>query len=214
MSAYAAATVAILWAMLGLWSAAGAADYLIHRGERIETSAGPRESMLHLLEWSTLAIPALACLVWGLGALTGFVATAGVVAHTIATWADTRFAQRARVIPAEEQFAHALMLVLPLLAVPMLFLPGAINGGDAHAMSQTVLAWNAGSAPVHVIGFVTLALSASLLPLVEELIRGLAAARNRTGNGTRALHPARGYLTPESGVEPNARSARDENLTR
>jgi hypothetical protein len=39
-----------MYFVLPVWLAAGFADYLCHRAASIETTSGPKESLLHLLQ--------------------------------------------------------------------------------------------------------------------------------------------------------------------
>ena len=47
----------LLYFILPLWLAAGFADYLCHRASRIETTAGYKESLIHLLMFAEVALP-------------------------------------------------------------------------------------------------------------------------------------------------------------
>src|SRR3954469_14793688 len=46
--------------VLPLWLAAGVADWTCHRATNIETTTGPKESLMHLLMLTEAAIPVLA----------------------------------------------------------------------------------------------------------------------------------------------------------
>jgi hypothetical protein len=52
----------LMYFVLPLWLAAGFADYLCHRASSIETTCGPKESLLHLLQFAEMAVPALAAI--------------------------------------------------------------------------------------------------------------------------------------------------------
>ena len=50
----------LLYFVIPVWIAAGAADWLCHRASDIEHTAGPEESLLHLLLLAEVGVPALA----------------------------------------------------------------------------------------------------------------------------------------------------------
>ena len=186
MTGWDQASVNVLWGMLFVWALAGAADYVLHWRARIERNAGWRESVAHLLEWGQLALPAIACLFFELNSTTLSLAVLGVVAHTATSWWDTRYAQRFRHISATEQLIHAFMVVLPIVGATMVFLQAMSNGSGAgiwHA--DWLLRCKATPASLQVVSIVLGVLALSVLPIVEETIRGLRWARRhrheRTG---------------------------------
>jgi hypothetical protein len=60
----------LMYFVLPLWLAVGFADYLCHRASHIESTSGPKESLLHLLQLSEMAIPTLAAIFLEINALT------------------------------------------------------------------------------------------------------------------------------------------------
>ena len=63
-------TIAVLmYFVLPLWLVAGFADYLCHRASNIATTSGPKESMLHLLQFAEMAVGVLAALLLEINAL-------------------------------------------------------------------------------------------------------------------------------------------------
>ena len=58
----------LMYFILPLWLAAGFADYLCHRASGIEHT-GPKESVLHLLQFMEMAVPVLAALFLEINAL-------------------------------------------------------------------------------------------------------------------------------------------------
>src|SRR5205085_3562451 len=56
------AELVLLYFILPLWLAAGFADYLCHRASRIEITSGYKESLIHLLMFSEVAVPLLAAI--------------------------------------------------------------------------------------------------------------------------------------------------------
>src|SRR5690606_5325164 len=52
----------LLYFVMPLWLLAGFADWFCHRASQIETTSGPKESLLHLLQFSEVGVPILAAL--------------------------------------------------------------------------------------------------------------------------------------------------------
>ena len=57
-----AAKIILLFVVLPVWLAAGLADYFCHRYSKIETTAGPFESVLHLAGFASIGVPVTAAL--------------------------------------------------------------------------------------------------------------------------------------------------------
>ena len=103
-----------------LWLAAGALDYACHRRERIETSTGRVEPLLHLAQSGQLGLATLGVLFLALTPALLWCVALSVVAHTATAWADIAYSVRRRRIGATEQLAHALLIGLPLVAASLL----------------------------------------------------------------------------------------------
>jgi hypothetical protein len=115
----------LLWGLLGwvvfpLWLASGLADYLCHWRTDLARTSGPHESWLHALQTAEIAVPALALLFLEVSAATLLLMVAGAVAHSFTAWRDVRYASRLRRIPPFEQFVHAFLIVLPLVALALI----------------------------------------------------------------------------------------------
>jgi hypothetical protein len=115
---------ALLWRLLGgailpLWLLAGLADYVVHARTRIERTSGVHESALHLLQTAEIALPMLALLFLEATSPVLALALAGVAAHTLTAYRDIRYAAPLRRITVFEQFVHAFLIVLPLIALAM-----------------------------------------------------------------------------------------------
>jgi hypothetical protein len=52
----------LMYFVLPLWLFAGFADYLCHRASSIATTAGPKESLIHLLMLTEMGIPVTAAM--------------------------------------------------------------------------------------------------------------------------------------------------------
>ena len=90
---------------LPAWSVAGALDWLWHRQTKIETTSGPKESILHLLMMVESGISGMA----GLFA----VMTAGMLLHQATVIWDVEYTVSRRMIPAREQHTHTFMETFP-----------------------------------------------------------------------------------------------------
>lgn len=113
---------AAIWNVLGfgvlpLWLAAGGADWWCHRRSLIERTSGPRESLLHLALFLEIALPVSLALWLEVNALLLAIMAAGVFAHMLTSWADTRFAQPRRHLSPIEQQVHSWLEMLPLFAL-------------------------------------------------------------------------------------------------
>ena len=112
----------LLWRLLGCailpaWLLAGLADYIVHARTGIERTSGVHESALHLLQTAEIAVPMLALLFLDATPPVLGLALAGVVAHTITAYRDIRYATPRRRISVFEQFVHAFLVAMPLVAL-------------------------------------------------------------------------------------------------
>src|SRR4051812_24630463 len=62
------ARLALMYFVMPLWLLAGFADYLCHRAAHIESTSGPKESVLHLLLLAEMGVPVLAALFFEINA--------------------------------------------------------------------------------------------------------------------------------------------------
>jgi hypothetical protein len=167
-----------LWNLLGfglfpLWLASGGADWLCHRRTHIERTSGPRESLLHLLLFLEIAIPALLALWLEISASLLVLMAAGVLAHMLTSWWDTAFAQPRRYIAPIEQQVHSWLEMLPLFALIIVVLL------HASQLSEPQWQFTAREQPVAppwrwavLLGF-----AIGLAFILEEGWRGLREAR-------------------------------------
>jgi hypothetical protein len=118
---------AALWALLGavvfpIWLAAGLLDYAIHARQRIEHTAGPYESALHLLQALEVGVPVLVVLFLEITAATYAVLVASVLLHAWTSWRDTCYAVSTRIVGPAEQKAHAVLDAVPWIGLALLAL--------------------------------------------------------------------------------------------
>jgi hypothetical protein len=115
----------LLWALLGyvvfpIWLLAGVLDYWLHQRTDIASTAGPRESRLHLAQTLQVGIPVLMVLFLELNLLALALLVAAAVAHTITAYWDVHYASQRRTILPLEQVVHAFMFTLPLFVTAVL----------------------------------------------------------------------------------------------
>ena len=155
-----------LWLLLGagvlpLWLLVGLCDYIVHARTRIAETSGVHESFLHLLQTAQIGVPLLGVLLLEVNALVLLLAVAGVAAHSITAYLDVRYALPRRHVGAFEQYVHAFLIVLPIIAVALVVVLhwaefAALWRGDA----SLVLRWKQ---PAWSIGITASVLLASLL---------------------------------------------------
>jgi hypothetical protein len=180
------AVLVLLYFILPLWLAAGFADYLCHRASGIELTSGYRESLIHLLMFSEVAVPLLAAIFLEINALVIALMIVGFIAHQLTALWDVSFATDKRYVSPIEQQIHSLLEVLPLTATLIViilhwsqFLSLLGLGTEAPRYRITLkpdpLPWT------YVAAFLGAVLVFELLPYLEELVRGW---RSRKRGGT------------------------------
>lgn len=111
---------ALLYFVVPLWQAAAIADWYEHRRTRIETTAGARESAIHLLMLGEAGLPSLLGLFLEVNAGVLLTAVGALVAHEITAIWDVAYAEPRRQVTPTEQHIHSLLEVVPLMAVTSL----------------------------------------------------------------------------------------------
>src|SRR3954453_23220196 len=96
----------LMYFVLPLWLAAGFADYLCHRATHIERTSGWKESALHLIQFSEMALPILAALVLQINAGVILLMIACLIMHQGTAYWDLRYASTSREITPFEQQVH------------------------------------------------------------------------------------------------------------
>jgi hypothetical protein len=176
-----AAQTVLMYFVLPMWLAAGFADYLCHRAASIETTSGWRESLLHLLQFTEMAVPTLAAIFLEINALVIAVMIVSLVAHEATAIWDVSYAYRRREITPTEQHVHSFLEMLPLMGLLIVatrhwqqFL--ALFGLGAQApewtlrLKQPQLPW------FYVASILSIVLVFEVLPYLEELWRGARRA--------------------------------------
>src|SRR4030095_6228088 len=109
-------TIAVLmYFVLPVWLAAGFADYLCHRASNIATTSGPKESLLHLLQFAEMAVAVLAALFLEINALVLLIMLVCFVLHEATALWDLSYASARREVTPIEQHVHSFLEMMPLM---------------------------------------------------------------------------------------------------
>jgi hypothetical protein len=186
---------ALMYFVLPIWLAAGFADWLCHRASRIEITAGPKESLIHLLMFVEMATPVTAAMALEINALVILVMIVFWAVHEATAVWDVSYAVDNREVTPIEQYVHSYLGVLPLMSLVLVvvlnwsqFLALFGLGREAPrftvAEKQPPLPWS------YVSAILATVLLFEVLPYIEELIRGLRANHGR-------LVPPRKLIVPK-----------------
>lgn len=115
-----AAAVLLMFLVLPLWILAGFTDYWCHRASHIEENAGTPESLLHLLQFGSIAIPTILALFMEINALFFLIAALAIVFHHVVAFIDVRYANRTRPVTPFEQMVHSFLEIMPITAFLLL----------------------------------------------------------------------------------------------
>lgn len=170
----------LMYFILPLWLAAGFADYLCHRAADIEHTSGWKESALHLLQFTEMAVPILAAMFLDINALVIAVMIVCFLLHEATALWDVSYATATREVTPIEQHVHSFLEMLPLMGLLMVIVlhwdQFIALFGLAPARFDIQL-----KQPPLSIGYVATILLVVLLfevlPYLEELLRGLRAKR-------------------------------------
>jgi hypothetical protein len=174
----------LLYAVPPVWIAAGLADWLCHRATHIETTAGAKESLMHLLMQAEFAVPVLATLFCEVTPPVILSEIAAFLAHEATVNWDLSYTSPRREIPPIEQQVHAYLELLPLVAIVLIAVlhwpeTKASFGFGARPIDLSLrlrkhpLPWS------YRIGLLTAVALFNGLPYLEELWRSLRANRGR-----------------------------------
>ncbi|GAA2162617.1 diguanylate cyclase [Actinomadura napierensis] len=110
----------LIGGVLPLWLGAGLADWHRHKKTRIETTAGPRESLIHSLMMAEAGVPIALGLFCEVN--PGVLATCGtaLTVHGATAYWDVSYAEQRRRVTPLEQHIHSLLEVVPLMATGFL----------------------------------------------------------------------------------------------
>lgn len=177
-----------LWWLLGavvfpVWLAAGLLDYAIHARQRIEHTAGPYESALHLLQALEVGLPVLVVLFLQVTASTYAVLVLAVLAHAWTSWRDTCYAASLRPIGPAEQKAHAVLDMVPWFGLALL----ALIHREALSPGSTDWSLRLRDDPFPagvVFAVLAASIASGVVPALWELARGRRALATKKDAGT------------------------------
>jgi hypothetical protein len=172
----------LMYFILPLWLAAGFADYLCHRAANIETTSGPKESLIHLLLFAEMGAPVLAAIFLEINALFIAVMIVCFLLHEPTSIWDVSYAVATREVRPIEQHVHSFLEMLPLMGLLLvivlhwpqflaLFGQGPERARFTIALKEDPLPWT------YVATILMLVVIFEIAPYVEELLRGLRARR-------------------------------------
>jgi hypothetical protein len=175
----------LMYFVLPVWLAAGFADYLCHRAASIETTSGPKESLLHLLQFAEMAVPTLAAIFLEINALIILIMIVCLILHEATAIWDVSYAYQTRAVTPTEQHVHSFLEMLPLAGLLVIitlhsqqFLALFSLGNEAAKfdlrLKQPPLPW------LYVTMMLSLVLLFDVLPYIEELVRGMRYSFRRS----------------------------------
>lgn len=110
----------LLYAVPPLWIGAGTVDWICHRAAHIESTAGRKESLIHLLMQIELGLPVLACLFLEVTPPVLALSILSFILHQATAYWDLSYASPRREITPLEQQAHSFLELVPLIAITLL----------------------------------------------------------------------------------------------
>jgi hypothetical protein len=111
-----AAALLLLLVVIPVWIAAGTADYLCHRAAHIESTSGPRESLLHLLQLASVGAPLVAALFLDIDAGLLALMLLCILVHHLIAYVDIAYANNTRRVTPLEQMVHSFLEIAPITA--------------------------------------------------------------------------------------------------
>ena len=188
----------LMYFVLPLWLFAGFADYLCHRASSIATTAGPKESLIHLLMLTEMGIPVTAAMALEVNALVILVMIVCWALHEATAVWDVFYANDKREITPIEQWVHSYLGVLPLLSLVLVVVLNWAQFlalfGFGTATPRFEIVWREPPLPWgYVLSVITAVMLLEVLPYLEELVRGLIANGGRLvpRPAVRAVRPER-----------------------
>jgi hypothetical protein len=107
----------LLYFLVPLWLAAGAADWFCHRASHIETTTGVKESLIHLLMFAEVGIALLAGIFLEINAGIILLMIVMFLLHEATALWDVSYAVTARRVSPLEQHIHSFLELIPLMAI-------------------------------------------------------------------------------------------------
>ncbi len=179
----------LVYVVLPLWVIAGFLDYLCHRTSDIEHATGVKESLIHWLMVSEVAVPLLLAVFFRINALILTLMIVCLIAHEVTGYLDLKIAMATRKVTIFEHQVHSVLEILPftaMLLVMALHWPQTVSllglGHEAADFSldpKQVPRWGEIIPPAAVFILFVLA------PYAEEMLRGSRAKRVHPHPGSR-----------------------------
>src|ERR1700712_842097 len=178
-----AATLLLMYAVLPVWTLAGFADYLCHRASRIEETSGVPESILHLVQFSLIAVPTILVLLLQVNAALFLIGIMAILLHHLVAYLDVRYASRTREVTPFEQMVHSFLEITPITAfllLAVLHWPDLLAlFGSAAGPNSFAFRWKVHPLPLwYVLSAIGSAAILLGLPYLEELVRCLRGRRD------------------------------------
>lgn len=174
----------LLGFVLPLWMAAGVADYLCHCATDIETTAGTKESLIHLVMMMEAAAPTLAGLFLEITSPVLALMIASVLLHSATALWDVSYAVKLREVSPIEQHVHSYLEMVPLMAVSfvcVLHWPQLLGlFGRGKRRPDWSIRWKRKQLPwSDVVPLLTALVALEGAPYLEELARSVVAEPRR-----------------------------------
>lgn len=177
---------ALLYLLVPAWLLVGLADYLCHRAQHIEETAGLHESLLHLSMLAALGGGVFTALFFQINATTLWILLGACVVHEVLLLADLHWADDTRGIPWFEQWVHGLQQAIPWMALAAVMLLHSTQTLAMFGLGDVVpewrLVWKRSPLPP---GYLTTFFVAGGLlvglPFIEEAGRCLRVRLRRRG---------------------------------
>lgn len=175
----------LMYFILPLWLLSGFADWLCHRASNIATTAGPKESIIHLIMFVEMAIPVSAAMQFEINALILWIMLVCLIVHEVTAIWDVAYAHDKRYISPIEQHVHNYLGLLPFMSFVLVvilnwnqFLSmwglGPEKARYVFEMKHPPLPWS------YVLPILAAVLFLEIIPYIEELWRGLKAKTRKS----------------------------------
>jgi hypothetical protein len=179
------AEMLLIYLIVPLWFLAGVADWFFHRRADISRTAGPFESVLHLLMFAEAGIGIVLCLLCEINALILLLLIVLFLCHEATALWDVRYATAHREVNYWEQHVHSFLEMMPLTGIVLLTTlhwpqARALLTLDGRAVDWTFRPKTMPLPPAYIALFLAAALVIELIPYTYELFAGWRAqARGR-----------------------------------
>lgn len=173
----------LMYFIVPLWLIAGFIDWLCHRKSNISITAGPKESLIHLLMFLQVGIPLFLVLLCEVNSLVIAVGILCFLLHEATALWDVSYAVSRRKVSPFEQHVHSFLELIPLMALLLVI--------DMH-WQHFVALFGIGDNPAefslqlkeeplpfwYLFAVIAVATVLELLPYLEEFMRGMKEKRS------------------------------------